>query len=377
MIYFRTPCISGHLNSFCKRLNELADGGIRFVYTMMPGKMRQTIGWSLEADYPNEKDSPVARTEAEKADVLLDMLRELDIFEKRCHAGLPTYYWGERWFKPISIGVGARCRCSLPGWVRMLVPSYWKMAKRFGKLMDDPNFYVLPIGVHAARDLIKIYHVIHGKISYLWRTPKNTIERKLGGAVEDFPRMKLWAYFVAPRTEQRVINEKCKVISEGTLKVLWAGRMIGCKRVDVLVKAVRRVVESGKRKIELTLIGEGPERARLEKLAKGADFITFSPYVKNDELRKLMRAADLYVMPSNGEEGWGAAVSEALAEGCDVISTREAGSSATLLEDEYLYSSNSVDELAEKLIVFKPSGKRFDAKSWSGERAADLVRKWL
>lgn len=254
----------------------------------------------------------------------------------------------------------------------MLVPSYWKMAKKFAKLMDDPNFYVLPIGVHAARDLIKVYNVMHGKLSYLWRTPKNEIERKLGGAVEGFPRMKLWAYFVSPSTGTRVINDECKVISEGTLKVLWAGRMIGWKRVDVLVKAVRRVVESGKRKIELTLIGEGSERARLEKLAKGADYITFSLYVKNDELRKLMREADLYVMPSNGEEGWGAAVSEALTEGCSVISTYEAGSSATLVEEEFLYHANSVKELAEKLAAFeRRSSIAFRAQDWSGETAAN------
>ena len=44
---------------------------------------------------------------------------------------------------------------------------------------------------------------------------------------------------------------------------------------------------------------------------------------------------DVYVFGSNGYEGWGAVVSEALEEGMRVIGTYEAGASATMLSKEH------------------------------------------
>ncbi len=357
-LMIRSVCLSAHLDSFCTRINAMLGGGLKFVYeTDDPGAMRRQVGWSIDASYKHELDSDSVREESKSVDLLIDMLREINLFETRCKANLPTYYWCERWFKPIH---------GLPGWIRLFVPSYWKMARRFAKLMDNENFYLLPCGVHAVRDFVRIHDFFHGRWWRVWREPKNAIERVLGGRVEGFPRMKLWAYFVAPSSTKATEDKP----SDGTLKVLWAGRMIRLKRVDVLIKAIRRVVESGRRKVKLTLVGEGPERTRLEKLAGGVDYITFNSYVKNDELRKMMHKYDVYVMPSNGEEGWGAAVSEALAEGCNVISTYEAGSSATLLDEDSLYTANRVSDLVTKLIEFQRKKVAFDPSQWSGENGA-------
>jgi len=86
-----------------------------------------------------------------------------------------------------------------------------------------------------------------------------------------------------------------------------------------------------------------------------------------------LREADLYVMPSNAEEGWGAAVSEALLEGCPVISTYEAGSSATLLPEEWLYHADDVEALTDKLLSFKGTSVPDISYAWSGEMAAKTL----
>lgn len=365
MIQIRTVCPSAHLDSFCRKLDELR--GLEFCYqTDDPGTARRIAGWSDVSTYKQEKISNVNTKAAEDCELLIDMLREPMLFEQRASKKLPSIYISERWFKPIH---------GLPGWVRLFVPSYFKMARRYAKLMDLPNVWLLPCGVHAVRDFIRVYNFFHGKWWKVWREPKNKIERNLGGAVEGFPRMKLWAYFVPPSTQPL---RPCKSPKPSDpLRVLWAGRMIRCKRVDVLIKAVRRVVDSGKRKIALTLIGEGRERSRLEKLAKGANYIEFSSYVTNDKLRELMHKVDVYVMPSNGEEGWGAAVSEALSEGCSVISTFEAGSSATLLDDSHLYHANKVKDLAKILANFDGNMVKYNDNDWSGEKAAEIVMEIL
>ena len=65
-----------------------------------------------------------------------------------------------------------------------------------------------------------------------------------------------------------------------------------------------------------------------------------------------MRQADVYVLPSNGIEGWGVVVNEAMLEGCAVIASRESGSGATLISDGengLLIPSGSVNALTRAL----------------------------
>lgn len=65
-----------------------------------------------------------------------------------------------------------------------------------------------------------------------------------------------------------------------------------------------------------------------------------------NQVCKLTREHDVYVLSSNGYEGWGAVVSEALEEGMNVIGTYEAGASATILPKERLFHSGDYKTLA-------------------------------
>lgn len=62
-----------------------------------------------------------------------------------------------------------------------------------------------------------------------------------------------------------------------------------------------------------------------------------------------MREHDIYVLASNAQEGWGAAVNEALEEGMVVVGTYEAGASAALLPRENLYHAGDWKALARLL----------------------------
>jgi glycosyltransferase involved in cell wall biosynthesis len=115
--------------------------------------------------------------------------------------------------------------------------------------------------------------------------------------------------------------------------------MLDWKRVDTLVKASVALLQQGE-KLHLRLIGYGPEEARLRRLAgklacrqrrPGQEFLFRAP-VEIGAIRGIMRQSDVYVLSSDGGEGWGAVVNEAMAEGCTVIGTHEAGSSATMIE---------------------------------------------
>ncbi len=62
-----------------------------------------------------------------KSDVLLSEFRCLDVFERRILKDKCSYYTAERWFKPPI------------GFLRVFVPSYFKMALRFLDALSPLN----------------------------------------------------------------------------------------------------------------------------------------------------------------------------------------------------------------------------------------------
>ena len=85
-----------------------------------------------------------------------------------------------------------------------------------------------------------------------------------------------------------------------------------------------------------------------------------------------MRSNDVYVLASNAHEGWGAVVSEALEEGMEVFGTYEAGSSATMLPKENLFSAGDWKTLSEQLIHFGHSRVHhcYGIDNWNAKFAA-------
>lgn len=167
-----------------------------------------------------------------------------------------------------------------------------------------------------------------------------------------------------------------------TLKILWAGRMLNWKHVDVLVRAFNKV--SQRLSMELHLYGHGPEQKKLENLSSGHSVFLYAP-IPIDQVRKVMHSNDVYVLASDGGEGWGAALNEAMNEGMIPVGTFEAGSSATMIEhgkNGFLYHSKNVKELEhilEQLWNLKKSGKDQEIRNnavqtihdiWSPENAA-------
>ena len=314
------------------------------------------------------------------ADVVLSGLRCLDMFESRVKSVLKTFYMSERWFKP-PIGM-----------LRLLHPRYFNMAMRLVKLMrSEASFTYLPIGIHAARDMARLCGLFAGDLRCLFRAPKLDFERRPGGRIYIrkqgigngeqnkkycLDKMRMWGYFVEEGRGKREV-----VRDETVLRVLWVGRLLNLKRVDTIVRAVGehanlKRVDNSLPKITLDIYGTGPEETRLKKLAaKYDDVIKFYPPVPIDEVRRLMREHDIYVLASNAYEGWGAVVSEALEEGMNVIGTYEAGSSATILPKAQLFHAGDWRRLIKVLTsdnwMFKNIGE------WNAKRAAETITSFV
>jgi len=110
--------------------------------------------------------------------------------------------------------------------------------------------------------------------------------------------------------------------------VLFAGRLIKDKRVDLLLEAFDRAAST---EVTLGIIGDGPERAALETQAErlaSCDRITFLGFLEDyEDVLGQMRAAEIFISPST-REGFGLTYAEAMAAGCTVIGADHPDSAA-------------------------------------------------
>jgi glycosyltransferase involved in cell wall biosynthesis len=162
--------------------------------------------------------------------------------------------------------------------------------------------------------------------------------------------------------------------------------MLGWKRVDTLIKSFCRLLIE-RPDASLTLVGEGPERRHLERLAEKIlrrGSYRFLPPMPAPEIPKLMRQCHVYVLPSTAYEGWGAVVNEAMAEGCLVIGSEAAGAAKTLLrhgQNGLLFQPGNWRGLGELLctvgknepwrIHLAREGQRTIVEHWSPTGAAN------
>ncbi len=367
-IVFLTNVISPHQLPLARAIVEhVGENNYRYIYTERLHGERTKMGWNEEEGirwccHSNTEQNPSLLD----ADILHSELRILKIFEKRNELKKKTFYSSERWFKP-PVGI-----------LRLVHPRYFLMVRRFFKLLQFSFFILLPQGVHAARDFARLIGLFKGDLRCLFRAPKVAFESRPGGVIvslneaiqakvlskdeivfgkkygfvqipkehwnkltptEMFAKMRMWGYFVTP-SEAKAARRSLPI--EHPLRILWVGRMLDWKRADVLVRAISPHPDLKRADVSLHLYGDGPMKKKLKKLARGAPNIEFHDFVPIDKVRQLMREHDVYVLPSNGYEGWGAVVSEALEEGLKVLGTIEAGATATILPPTNLFKAGDV-----------------------------------
>lgn len=342
-----TNIVSPHQLPLAREIAALVgEDNYRYVFSEEFHVDRAAMGWSPDAAswILSKREQPAqARKWLEECDVLICGARSLDLIEFRSRKGLKTFYANERWFKPFGF---CHDRIQVPGRLRMIFPGYRRMASRFVDLARRyDNFRLLPFGVWARRDF------------------------NLMGVPES--KMTTWGYFVAPG--QYASSSAVRKLKPN-LRILWVGRMLGWKRVDTILKALRLLmdVESvAEKRFSLTLVGNGPELFRLQRLARGLS-VDFLPYVPIAQVRELMHRHNVYVLSSNGQEGWGAALNEALEEGLQCVGTFEAGASATMLPQSNLYHTGDTHALVvllRKALAGTLPKPRIG--EWTAKRAAE------
>jgi alpha-1,6-mannosyltransferase len=121
-------------------------------------------------------------------------------------------------------------------------------------------------------------------------------------------------------TPSRRQRDPTGIPSRATATVVCVGRLSAEKQPRTAIDAMRRLAERGA-KVRLVMIGDGPERRRLERSAAGLD-VMFAGHVRGRaQLAAILREADVALAPCPAET-FGLGALEALASGTPIVVPR-------------------------------------------------------
>ncbi len=93
----------------------------------------------------------------------------------------------------------------------------------------------------------------------------------------------------------------------------------------------------------LKLVGGGPQKKELQKLASGRDQIQFSDWLSYNELPDLYASSSFFILPSVFEP-WGLVVNEAMSAGLPIALSKQCGCEPDLCSKENGFSFDANDE---------------------------------
>ena len=123
------------------------------------------------------------------------------------------------------------------------------------------------------------------------------------------------------------------LMQNGKFYIISIGRMTEVKGYDFLIRAIGLLRERGA-DTNLVLIGDGPERVRLENLSAKlglSDRIKFTGWLSHEKKFQYLSACDIYVM-SSLHEGFGVVLLEAMSCGLPIIATNKGGQTDIIKE---------------------------------------------
>lgn len=171
-------------------------------------------------------------------------------------------------------------------------------------------------------------------------------------------------------TEALPANPVLLGLSPTSAKICFLGRLDPIKRVDLILKAVSILSRID---LELLIIGEGPQRQELERLAgdlgvrNRVKFLGF-----RDDFPGILKLCKVSVLASD-QEGWGIGVTEALVAGLVVVATRVDALGEQIEDGKtgYLVRPGNSEALAEGisagLNLTRPSLPNLDKLSYRRE----------
>lgn len=189
---------------------------------------------------------------------------------------------------------------------------------RYVALSEQIGSELLGLGLDGRR-VVSIPNGVDTSVFYPWVGDRRALRRKLG-------------------------------LSEEDKMVIFVGRFVPGKRVDLLIAGLRQVRERVP-EARLVLVGDGPLRPELEQIVVRLGLDSSVIFAGNrSDVAAYMQASDLFVLPSEAE-GMSNAVLEAMACGLPVLVSDCEGNRELVTDglDGIVFPRGSEKSLAQKI----------------------------
>ncbi len=212
-------------------------------------------------------------------------------------------------------------------------PSFlWKLEKPFvwGPIGHHPAIPKQFINRFSRSEKIKEM-LKNGVKKYFWTlspTLQNTIQNAdhilcMNGSVQEVLNLSNKSTSIAPSVATQDYGFSLKKDNH-KFTLISAGRFVNLKGFDLTVKSyiafLNTLTTEEKAHCKLVLVGQGPQRSKMEALIAEAgisDFVQLIPWIERVKLMDLMKSASAFIFPSH--EGAGMVVPEALSFGLPCV----------------------------------------------------------
>jgi glycosyltransferase involved in cell wall biosynthesis len=165
------------------------------------------------------------------------------------------------------------------------------------------------------------------------------------------------------------------------LNIVYVGRLVDWKRVDLLIDACGRLV--GRLNFRVNIVGDGPLRRALERQAQQMSLnnhIQFHGFLTQVAAAEQLGSSDIMVLPSMRECG-GAVVLEAMASGIAVIAAKWGGPADYIVEDTGILvppgkPDEFVRELADAILWMAKNPQARIKMGLAGRQRAQQFYDW-
>lgn len=297
---FVSNYINHHQIPFCNAMYRELKGDFVFIQTEPMEEERVRMGWQ-EKDRPGyvkcsyEEPEQCRRLIMDSRVVLFGGTDDESYIASRLAAGRPVIRYSERLYKTGQ-------------WKAVSPRGLMKKFKDHTQYRKGP-VYLLCSGAYVPSD----FHIVRAYPDKMYR----------------------WGYF--PQKKEYDVEKLMEGKRENEApRILWAARFIDWKHPLLPVRTAAWLKSRGC-SFHMDIIGGGAMEADVRGLVKELeveDCVTLRGFCKPEEVRSYMERADIYLVTSDRQEGWGAVVNEAMNSGCAVVADHMIGAVPYLIEPE-------------------------------------------
>lgn len=186
----------------------------------------------------------------------------------------------------------------------------------------------------------------------------------------------------APATQQEKLETRAsfRIGAESPL-IVCASRLVKRKGQDRLIRVLPRVRQRVPG-AQLVIVGEGPYARRLHAMAEGVDGVRFTGRVSDDDLCRIVAAADVFAMPVRTRgggldvEGLGIVFLEAQACEVPVVAGDSGGAPETVTDHSGVVVDKNDDALVAALVRLLRDPLLRESMGEAGRRHVQLEFSW-